>query len=94
MKNQDQLDLLQEVLDCADNKLKRILELAQEKGAGSWLTARPTKSHGFTLNKQQFTDSICLRYGWRIPNTPSHCPCNKKNDIDIAIMSLEISILI
>ena len=61
LKDQDHRDSLQEILDNADHKLKRILELAQEKGAGSWLTARPTKSHGFALNKQQFADSICLR---------------------------------
>ena len=81
-KDQEHLDLLREILDNADNKTKRILELAQEKGAGSWLTARPSKSLGFALNKQQFVDSICLRYGWRISNTPSHCQCTKKNDID------------
>ena len=51
LKDQDHRDSLQEILDNADHKLKRILELAQEKGAGSWLTARPTKSHGFALNK-------------------------------------------
>ena len=85
LKDQDHLDLLREILDSADNKMKRTLELAQEKGAGSWLTARPTKSHGFALNKQQFIDSVCLRYGWRISNTPSHCQCSKKNDIDHAL---------
>ena len=56
--------------------------MAQEKGSGSWLAAIPIKSMGFTLNKQEFRDSVCLRYGWRVPNTPSHCQCGKKNDID------------
>ena len=36
----------------------------------------------YVLNKQEFRDSICLRYGWRIPNTPAYCQCGKKNDID------------
>ena len=62
--------------------MKRILQLSQEKGAGSWLTVIPTKSHGFTLNKREFRDSICLRYGWRVPNTPSYCQCGEKNDVD------------
>ena len=72
-------------MDLVGNKMKRILELSQEKGAGSWLTTVPTKSLGFSLNKQEFRDSICLRYGWRVPNTPSHCQCGKKNDGDHAL---------
>ena len=62
--------------------MKRILELAQEKGSGAWLAALPIKSLGYTLNKQEFRDSVCLRYGWNIPNTPSYCQCSKENDID------------
>ena len=85
LKDQEHLEHLNEILENVDNKTKRIIELAQEKGAGSWLTARPTKSLGFALNKQQFVDSICLRYGWRISNTPTHCQCGKKNDIDHAM---------
>ena len=65
--------------------MQRTLTLSQEKGAGSWLTTNPTKSLGFALNKQQFRDSVCLRYGWRVPNTPSHCQCGKKYDIDHAM---------
>ena len=51
--------------------LKRSLELAVEKGSGSWLGALPLQSLGYVLNKQEFRDSICLRYGWKIANTPS-----------------------
>ena len=82
MKNESQQDDLREVMDNVNDKMKRILQLAQEKGVGSWLTARPTKSLGFALSKQEFRDSICLRYGWRVPNTSSHCQCGKKNDLD------------
>ena len=31
------------------------------------------KSLRYTLNKQEFQDSICLTYDWRIPNAPSYC---------------------
>ena len=65
-----------------DDKLKRCIELASEKGASSWLTALPLQSMGYTLNKQEFRDAICLRYGWRIPNTPSFCSCKLKNTHD------------
>ena len=29
---------------------------------------------------------MCVRYGWRIPNTPSHCQCGEKNSVDYALM--------
>ena len=65
-----------------DEKLRRVLKLAQEKGAGAWLTALTIQSLGYTLNKQEFKDSVCLRYGWNIPNTPSFCQCGKENTLD------------
>ena len=61
---------------------RRNVELAKEKGAGAWLSAAPIKALGFVLNKQEFRDSICLRYGWNIPDTPSFCQCGKKNNLD------------
>ena len=75
----------QEISDLLDEKMQRILELAQEKGAGAWLTALPIQSIGYTLNKQEFRDSVCLRYGWNIPNTPSFCQCKAENTIDHAL---------
>ena len=71
-----------ELLTVVDGKTKRMLELAKEKGAGAWLSANPIKSLGYVLNKQEFRDSICLRYGWKIPETPAYCQCGKKNDLD------------
>ena len=65
-----------------NEKDRRSLELAGEKGAGSWLTALPLQSMGYTLDKQEFRDAICLRYGWRIPNTTSVCGCWTKNSVD------------
>ena len=43
------------------------------------------QSVGYTLNKQEFRDSVCLRYGWNVPNTPSFCQCGKENDVDHAL---------
>ena len=70
--NQFETRLKQEAADLMNivtPELKRTLELAQEKGAGAWLTATPIQSLGFVLNKQQFRDSVCLSYGWRVPHT-------------------------
>ena len=76
-----QLVQLEEIKNAVDDNLKRNIELANEKGAGAWLTALPLQSMGYVLNKQEFRDAICLRYGWRIPNTPVHCGCGKKNSV-------------
>jgi hypothetical protein len=82
-KEENFLEELQEIKSLiVDEKLKRCLELASEKGAGSWLTALPLQQMGYLLNKQEFRDGICLRYGWRIPNTPSFCRCKSKNTLD------------
>ena len=70
------------ILEIVDEPLKRALQLNREKGAGSWLTALPLKSYGYSLNKQEFKDAICLRYGWNIPNTPIFCACGSKNSVD------------
>ena len=74
-----QLENLNTVLS---DKVRRCVELAGEKGAGAWLSALPLQSLGYVLNKQEFRDSIYLRYGWMIPNTPAYCGCKSKNDIN------------
>ena len=68
-----------------DADLKRCLDMAREKGAGSWLTALPIKALGYVLNKQSFRDSLCLRYGWKIPNTPLFCSCKERNNVNHAL---------
>ena len=75
-------DELRQIEEVVDERTKRILASAQEKGSGAWLTALPIQALGYTLNKQEFRDSICLRYGWNIPNTPNFCQCGEKNNID------------
>lgn len=72
----------EELIQRTEGKEKRLIELAKEKGASAWLNAIPIKALGFVLHKQEFRDSVCLRYGWQIPDTPAYCQCGKKNDID------------
>ena len=71
------------------SSIARALKLNREKGAGSWLTALPLRSYGYSLNKQEFRDAICLRYGWQIPNTPPYCGCGKKNNVDHTLMCMK-----
>ena len=61
--------------------VKRQLELLSEKGASSWLTSLPLKDYGFLLNKQEFHDSIALRYNLVLStlDRPKHCRCGQAN---------------
>ena len=69
-----------------NENLIRCLKLNREKGAGSWLTVLPLQDQGYILNKQEFKDAICLRYGWKISNTPLFCGCGKKNDVNHSLI--------
>jgi len=51
---------------------QQLIKGAMEKGASSWLPALPIKTIGYTLNKQEFTDAICMRYGWKVKGIPIH----------------------
>jgi len=46
-----------------------------EKGASSWLSTLPIKAIGYALNKEEFMDAICMRYGWKVKGIPTHYPC-------------------
>ena len=50
--------------------LLRAMELAQEKGSSSWLSALPLEQYGLTLHKGAFRDALALRYGWTPANLP------------------------
>ena len=60
------MDLLQSV-----NQLRH-------KGASSWLIAVPLIDHGLVLNKQEFRDSLRLRYNMPLSDLPSKCVCGEK----------------
>ena len=68
-----------------DAKLHRLINAAGEKGASAWLSALPLQRLGYVLNKQEFRDSIALRYGWPIKDMPKFCACGKNNSIDHAL---------
>ena len=63
-----------------------MLELASEKGASSWLTALPIKEFGYLLNKQQFTDALCLRYNLTLKDCPKVCACGADNSVSHALI--------
>ena len=65
-----------------DEKARRLLKCAQEAGASVWLAALPLKKMGYAINKQEFRDAICLRYGWEIRDMPTYCGCGSENSVD------------
>ena len=65
--------------------LKRSMDLAQEKGASSWLTCLPIEEFGFTLHKGAFHDALALRYNWQPLHVPSSCGCGTKFSVEHAL---------
>ena len=75
----EQVNSLQNTLPPSQN---RCIELAQENGSSSWLTALPLDIHGFALHKAAFGDALALRYNWPLQNVPTTCGCGHKFDIE------------
>ena len=74
------------VYDQLSPQLKRYVDLAKEKGASSWFSLLLLDDHGFSLHKGAFGDAICLRYGWKLPNTPTKCNCGSPFSADHAMI--------
>ena len=68
--------------DLLPQSLKFSMELAQEKGASSWLTSLPIEEYGFSLHKSTFRDALALRYDWQPISAPSTCGYGAKFSIE------------
>ena len=75
-----------------NQNLRRLHDIAQEKGVSNWLTVLPIAEQDFNLNKHQFWDAICLRYGWNIPNLPTHCACGSKFDVQHSLSCKKVDL--
>ena len=65
--------------------LLRSIEQARDKGASSWLNAIPLKEQGLALNKQEFRDSLRLRYNLPLSDLPNHCACGDRMTVGHAL---------
>ena len=65
---------------------QRIIDLASEKGASSWLTSLPLADFGFVLNKQEFHDAILLRYNFKVKGVAATCACGEQNTVNHALI--------
>ena len=79
------MDTAHSILARCSHTLRQALEFCQEKGVSSWLSAIPIEQYGFALNKTDFTDALCLRYGWIPSDLPSHCVCGKAFSVSHAL---------
>ena len=68
------------------HKIKRALELAQEKGVSVWLTVLPLQEQGFNLSKREFRDAVKLRYDCPFDDIPSVCVCGENFTVDHAMI--------
>ena len=65
---------------------QRLIDCASEPGASAWLTVIPKEEHSFCLSKGSFRDSLCLHYGWPIPNVNDKCACASNFSTDHAMI--------
>ena len=60
------------IVESLSPDLLQAVQQTRDKGASSWLNAIPTEEHGLPLSKQEFRDSLCLRYNLPLPNLSSY----------------------
>ena len=59
-----------------------LVNQARDRGASSWLNAIPFEEQGLQLNKQEFRDSLRMRYNLPLFGLPSFCACGKSFSIN------------
>ena len=78
-----------EKMDSIDSSLSpgllRLVNQSRDKGASSWLNAMPLADKGLALNKQEFRDSLRLRYDLPLVDLPSHFICGDKFTVSHAL---------
>ena len=65
--------------------LLRQVTQARDKGASSWLNAIPVEEQGLVLNKQEFRDSLRLRYNLPLQDLPDMCTCGATFNVNHAL---------
>ena len=58
--------------------LLRSVNQSIDEGVSSWLAAVPLVDQGLVLNKQEFRDSLRLRYNMPLSDLPRRCVCGEK----------------
>ena len=58
--------------------LLQLVNQSRDKSASSWLNAMPLADQGLALNKQEFRDSLRIRYNLPLVDLPGLCVCGVK----------------
>ena len=85
-KAEDLSEIAENLKQIVPRKIKRALELAQEKGSSVWLTVLPLQEQGFNLSKREFFDAVKLRYDWPFDDIPTVCACGENFTVDHAMI--------
>ena len=83
LKQKEQLKSILDSEDLTEMERKKI-EICQEPGASNWLTALPLREAGFSLNKQEFRDTLAIRYNISTKGLPETCACGSEFTCDHA----------
>ena len=65
--------------------LKQFVDQARDTGASSWLNALPIREQQLDLNKEQFNDSLLLRYNLPLSGLKSFCECGSPFSVTHAL---------
>ena len=76
---------LAEIEESMESNRLKLLPIITENAASNWLTAIPIQKKGFYLNKQEFWDALCLRYGYDLKRLPVKCVCDKSYTVEHAL---------
>ena len=68
---------LEELRNSMNEKMKLCNNISSETGSSNWLSMIPMHEFNYVLNKQQFWDSVRLRYGWPFPGLQASCWCGE-----------------
>ena len=68
-----------------NKKMKHCYDISNETGSLNWLSVIPMREFNFVLNKQQFWDSIRLRYGQIYPGLLVSCSCGEGFNVQHAM---------
>ena len=63
------------------SRQRLLIDTEGEKGVSSWLTVDPSPTFGTVLNKSDFRDAVCLRYGFELDGLPTTCICGTQMTI-------------
>ena len=63
------------------SRQRKVVEVLRVKGASVLLTARALDQAGCVMNRQEFRDTISLRYDVRVLGLSANCACGKANDV-------------